>query len=349
MKNKKTAKSSGKRIALIALCSVLAIILAALLGVTIYAKNLLGKINYVDKENESTMSTEEVSQYLETLETETRDETMETINDDEIDWGENDTKIGESENIVNILLIGQDARAGWGRSRSDVMILATFNKEAKTLTLTSFLRDLYVQIPGYGNSKLTHTYVWGGMDLLNTTLENNFGVIVDGNVEVDFERFAQLIDLLGGVDMELRQDEAYYINNRVVGSTLSAGYQHLNGDQALIYARIRALDADADFSRTNRQRKVLTSLIEKFKTADLSTILSLLEEAMPMLTTDLTQSEIVSYVTELFPLLADCTVVSQRIPADNAYTLGYAGEMAVVKADMDAARKLLEDTLGVDD
>lgn len=345
---KNNKKSSGARKALIVLCVLLAIILTVLAGATIYAKSLLDKINYVDPKQEETMSPEEASQYLETMETDP-EATGPTMTDEDLEWGENNTQIGKSDNIVNILLIGQDARPGWGRSRSDVMILCTYNKSANTLTMTSFLRDLYVQIPGYGNSKLNHTYVWGGMELLNQTLENNFGIHVDGNVEVNFEGFSQLIELLGGVDMELRQDEANYINRKLGYAGLSAGQQHLNGEQTLWYARIRALDADADFSRTNRQRKVLISLLDAFKNSNLTTILSLLDQAMPMLTTDMTQAELVSYVTELFPLLADCTVVSQRIPADGTYSLPTINGMSVVKADMNAARQLLEDTLGVDE
>ncbi len=348
MKNRNKSRSSGLRRAMIALCVLLGIVLTVMLGASVYAKRLLDKMNYIPSGEEETMSSEEASQYLETMETDP-EATGATVTDEELDWGDNTTQIGKSDNIVNILLIGQDARIGEGRSRSDVMILCTFNKETKTLTMTSFLRDLYVQIPGYGNSKLNHTYVWGGMELLNETLEKNFGIHVDGNLEVNFERFAQLIDLLGGVEMELRADEASYINRKLGYSGLTEGMQHMAGDQALMYARIRYLDADGDFSRTNRQRKLMTSLIGEFKSASLTTILGLLEEAMPMITTDMTQAEIVGYVTELFPLLADATIVSQRIPADGAYSFASINNLSVITADMDAARKLLEDTLGVDE
>lgn len=343
---KRRTKHSAARTAMKMLCLVLGIILLVLVGATGYAQHLLGKINYI--RDEAQMSIDEAKQYLSTLETDP-DATGETLLDSDLDWGNsNADSIGKSDNIVNILLIGQDARPGEGRSRSDVMILCTFNKSQKTLTLTSFLRDLYVQIPGYGNSKLNHTYVWGGMELLNETLEENFGIHIDGNLEVNFERFASLIDLLGGVDMELRADEANFINRTVGYNGLSEGMHHLNGEQTLHYARIRKLDADSDFSRTNRQRKVLTSLFNEFKGASLSTMLSLVNEALPMVTTDMKQSQIISYATELFPLLADAKLVSQRIPADNTYTTPTINGMSVVKADMDAARQLLKDTLGAD-
>ncbi len=346
MAKKKKSKSSPVYKALAALCTFLGLVLAVLIVISTYAKGLLNKINYVDPGQEATMSSQEASAYLETLETDP-DATGPVMQDEELDWGDDPTtQLGKSDNVVNILLVGQDARPGEGRSRSDVMILCTFNKQTKTLTMTSFLRDLYVQIPGYSNSKLNHTYVWGGMDLLNQTLEYNFGIHVDGNLEVNFEGFAGLIDLLGGVDMELRNDEANYINGKLGYYSLTGGMQHLSGEQALWYARIRALDADADFSRTNRQRKLLTALFEQFKNSDVSTLMALMEEAMPLITTNMSQSELLSYAAELAPLLADTTLVSQRIPADGTYTLPTVNGMSVIKADMNAARELLEDTLG---
>jgi LCP family protein required for cell wall assembly len=202
-----------------------------------------------------------------------------------------------------------------------------------------------VQIPEYGNSKLNHTYGWGGFDLLNKTLENNFGIRVEGNLEVNFYRFAQLIDLLGGVDIELRADEAAWINSSVGYNGVGAGMQHLNGQQALAYSRIRSLDSDADFSRTARQRKVLTSLFNKFRQSDVETLMNLMEEALPMLTTDMSQLKLVSLAAEVLPILPECTLVSQRIPADGAYYCATAQGMSVIMADMDAARELIAKTM----
>lgn len=338
---------SAGRIVLAVICVVLAIVLAAVLGTAFYMKHLLNQINYVDKETQSYLSSEEVEQFLATEEVEYQDPTTQTLRDEDLDWGKNNTQIGKTEQIINILLIGQDSRSSTGRARSDTMILMTINKDAKTITLTSFLRDLYVQIPGYSNSKLNHTYAWGGFDLLNTTLENNFGIHVDGNLEVNFERFSQLIDLLGGVDIELTGAEAAVINNSVGYEGVGKGMQHLNGEQALVYARIRKLDSD--FNRTGRQRAVLTALFQKFRTADVATMMDLLEEALPMLTTDMTQTELLGYAVELLPTLSEYTLVSQRVPADGEYSFATINGMSVVKADMDAARKLLEDTLGTDE
>lgn len=338
-------KSNGKRNALIALCIVLAILLLLAVGVTIAVKTWLDKINYVDPSQQETMSSEEIQNFLEEEQAEEEDTTHPEMNEEDVDWGTGEAQVATGDGIVNILLIGQDRRSGEGRARSDSMILCTFNTKTNALTLTSFLRDLYVQIPGYGSSRLNHAYAWGGMELLNDTLEHNFGVQVDGNVEVDFTRFSQLVDLLGGVEIELRSDEANYINRSCSGS-LTAGLCLLDGQEALTYARIRKLDGDGDFGRTNRQRKVIMSALNQFRNASLGTVLDLLDEALPMLTTDMTQAQIVGYVTQLLPLLSGTTINSQRVPADGMYSGKSIAGMSVLIADMDAARQMLADTLG---
>ena len=335
------------RVVMVILCVVLGILLAVMLSLTVFSRYLLGLVNRTDGTPQETLTQEQIDA-LNKEETVSPDETISpVVDDDDIDWGDQEgTLIETGKDIVNIMLIGQDAREGEVRARSDSMILVTFNKKDNTITMTSFLRDLYVKIPGYADNKMNAAYAFGGMELLNETLEVNFGVRVDGNVEVDFSRFAELIDLLGGVDMELRQDEANYINQYTYRYELSAGMQHLDGEQALYYSRIRHLDADADFSRTNRQRKVLNALIEQFRSAKLTTLLGMLDDILPMITTDMDDDRIIKYVKDLAPMLADCTIVSQRIPQDGEYYGATINNMSCIVADMDAARELLKETMG---
>ena len=338
-------RNSGKRKALIALCSVLAVILTAMLGVTVAAHSLMNKMNRVEEGGNATISQQEMQEYLD-AEKENSGAEGPAISDSDINWGDGDaTLLGDSEDVINILLIGQDRRSGEERARSDSMILCTIHKEKKTIVLTSFMRDLYVQIPGYGNNRINASYAWGGMELLNQTLEKNFGICVDGNVEVDFNQFADIVDLLGGVPMELRNDEAQYINSDTQ-SSLSGGMQILNGKQALSYARIRSLDADADFSRTNRQRKVITALLGQLKDAGLVKLLGLLDDVLPMVTTDMSNGEILGYATKVFPVLSGASLSSQRVPADGAYYGAMIDGMSVLVADMDKTRDLLRDTIG---
>ena len=343
MAKKKKKRSSAKRRALKILNAFLSIILVLMLGITVMANGILNKLNRTDGKVE-TMSQEEIESYLEAEKVEDVG-TMPTMNADDVEWGEEAETITDSEKTVNILLIGQDRRPGESRARSDTMILVTVNKEEKSIILTSFLRDLYVKIPGYINNRLNASYSWGGMELLNQTLEQNFGVVVDGNVEVDFEQFAKIVDLLGGVDLELRGDEAHEINTEVGGS-LKKGMNHMNGEQTLTYARIRRLDSDRDFSRTARQRKVLTALVEQLKSSDTKALMDLLNGILPMITTDMSNVDILGHAATVFPMLADMTVISQRIPADGAYKNTAINGLSVVLADMDAARQLLQDTIG---
>ena len=336
-------RNSLKRAALSFLCIVLAVILTAMLSVTLYFQYLLKQINYVEHDETPTLSQEQLNEYL--AEEEDSDASAPSMDAGDVEFKDHTTQIGgKGSGLVNILLIGQDRRPGESRARSDTMILCTFNKHTKTLTMTSFLRDLYVEIPGYQDNRINAAYAAGGMSLLNETLKENFGIHIDGNIEVDFNQFAQSVDLLGGVTMELRQDEADVINRDAPG-TVSAGTQLLTGQQALAYARIRSLDADGDFSRTNRQRKVISALLDSYKNASLSTVLSLLDDILPMITTDMNDVKIIAYATELFPMLSGADIVSQRIPADGSYSGKMINGMSVLVADMEASRQLLEDTL----
>ena len=339
-------KRSVARVFLVILCVLLGLILAAGIAATVVGNSLYNKMNRIEQPQE-TLTQEEIQQILQEETVDPNGPTAPVMDEQDMNWGEKEVQIIESSGEkINILLIGQDARSGETRARSDSMILLTFDTDKKTVTMTSFLRDLYVKIPGYQDNKLNAAYAFGGMPLLNKTLEVNFGVQVDGNVEVNFSRFAEVIDLLGGVDMELRQDEANLINRKVGHSKLSEGMMHMDGDQALYYSRIRYLDADGDFSRTNRQRKVITALIDKFRNTDRVTLLGLLDDLLPMIATDMDRSDILKLAADLIPMLKDCTIISQRVPADGEYEFRTIRSMSCVVADMDAARELLMQTIG---
>lgn len=258
------------------------------------------------------------------------------LNPSTIRWTEVTQEVGENQELVHILLIGQDARPGETRARSDSMILVTFNQTTRNITLTSFLRDLYVQIPGYEDNRINAAYAFGGMELLDATLEQNFGVTVDANIAVNFDGFSSIIDVLGGVDIDLTDAEA-----QVLG--LSSGSQRLTGAQALSYSRIRMIDSD--FQRTARQRNVITSLFHALKSASLTQITELINTIFPLVTTDMSNGEIVSYVTELFPMLATSSITSNRIPADDTYSQHAIRGMSVLVADMDTNRDILRRTI----
>ena len=257
--------------------------------------------------------------------------------------GEFHSRHGET---VNILLIGQDRREGDAFARSDCMLLCTFCPEEQSLVMTSFLRDLYVTIPGHGKNRLNAAYAFGGSSLLRQTLEENLGITADGCVEVDFAGFPGIIDMLGGIDLALRQDEAESINRETGQSSLQQGHQHLTGQQALAYARIRDLDADGDFSRTDRQRKIISALFRGCVGKSLPELLQLYKKAAPMLSTDLRYGQLLTLMRSLSPMLSKMNVRSQSIPIEGSYTHQMADGMAVLAADLEKNRRFLQDTLG---
>ena len=245
---------------------------------------------------------------------------------------------------IHILLIGQDRREAEDLSRADSILLCTFQPDTAQVIVTSFLRDLYVPIPGHASNRLNAAYAHGGMSLLRQTLEENFEIPIDGCIEADFNQFAQVLDILGGVTVDLRQDEAETINKTVPGK-LTSGTQTLNGNQALAYTRIRNLDDDGDFSRTNRQRKVVAALLSSYQEASLITILSVIPKILPMLSTDMEYKQMISTVLQLLPMMGSCTITSQQVPSRDQYSYETIRGMAVLTADLASIRKNLKETI----
>lgn len=244
----------------------------------------------------------------------------------------------------NILIIGQQSRAGGETDDirlADTLILATINKQTKTIDLTSFLRDTYVKLPDFteASGKTHHCgrnrinvayhlgYLWGdlggAMQMINDCLYNNFGVEVDYDVEVSFDGFIDIVDMLDGIDVELSKDEAAYLNKdkRFVYYEVQPGMQHLDGMAALSYARMRKSNAgDSDISRTSRQRAFITAILEKVRNLDFWELYYLAKDALPMITTNMTDDEIMTLLWEVLPLLPDMEIRSHVIPAKGTWS-----------------------------
>lgn len=234
----------------------------------------------------------------------------------------------EDSNVYNILLLGNDSRSNNINERSDVMLLVSINTESKGIVLTSFMRDIYIYIPGYFSHRLNTANALAGPSLTVDTIEQNFGIAIDNYAEVNFIAFAEIIDTLGGVDIELTAAEA-----QVVGCGYDAGTYHLNGDQALSYCRIRKLDSD--FNRTERQRKLLMALWGDMNNISLTEAYSLMNTILPQVTTDLSQSDCLNLLA-LVTQISDYDLYSTRIPADGTYTLTMIDGMSVIRTDISA-------------
>lgn len=274
-----------------------------------------------------------------------------TLKPEEIKWEE--TKVAESvEGVTNILLIGQDARTGEARQRSDTMIICSLNEKTKEITLASLMRDMYVPIPGYDDNRINAAYAFGGMPLLDQVIEEDFGVKIDGNIEVNLEGFLGSMEAIGDLDLYLTASEAEYMNsNPAVGSGddtsseswyLEEGINTLTPSQALGFARMRNV-GNSDYRRTERQREVLYAAFHKLIGSDLSTLLKLSDEILPSLTTDLTSNEIVSLVTKAKDMkLAE---ESYRIPVDGTFSAESIRGMSVLVPDLNANSDRLKEYL----
>lgn len=317
---RKKPRETLARSAMKLLCTLLGIILAVMIAATWSFQYLMDQIRTIPPSDASALPVFSLSAVTEKV------TSLSTVTD--------------KKRVVNILLIGQDRREGESQARSDSMILCSFQPDTGNLTMTSFLRDLYLPIPGHGSNRINAAYAYGGMNLLEQTIEENFDIAINGSVEVDFQQFSGIIDLLGGVAIELRQDEAEVIN-RETGSSLTAGEQLLTGQQALTYSRIRSLDPDGDFSRTGRQRKVMDALLGTVRQAGPGSVVSLVNQLLPMITTNLSSGRLLLLAMELAPELLDLQSTSQQIPADGTFSDSTVDGMQVLVADLEANRDIL--------
>jgi LCP family protein required for cell wall assembly len=257
--------------------------------------------------------------------------------------------------VENILVVGTDARNTDENSRSDCMIIVSINRKYGKLVMTSILRDSYVEIPGHGQNRINAAFQFGGADLLIQTIEQNFKIGIDHYVKVDFFSFIKIIDALGGVDIDVDDGEAQYVNmylceiNQLLGveqgdgNLTVTGMQTLSGKQALSYSRIRYIGTD--FARTGRQREVINAMIKKAKTISPLQLLNVCNEILPELTTDISDSQL-SWLLMQAPLFLTYESSECRIPADGTWSNYVAGAgMEVLQLDFDANVEILQEAI----
>lgn len=232
--------------------------------------------------------------------------------------------------VYNVLLVGTDKESN-GASRSDTMMLLSIDRKNQQLKITSFLRDIWVEIPDHGNAKLNAAFAYGGADLMMRTIEWNFKIRIDNYILVDFDMFKALIDGLGGVDVEITAKEAKFIN-RTTHAKVTEGINHLDGDYALIYCRIRKLDSD--FMRTQRQRKVMTAIIRQVQENGIFKATSAATDVLPYITTDINSFKL---TLNAFGALKYISYESDQIqiPLNEAYKNKRIDGQSVLSVDFD--------------
>ena len=278
------------------------------------------------------------------------------------------------DNVINILLIGVDTRSSDPLEiigRGDTEIIVSVNRDTGAIKMTSILRDSLVSIPGYKNqTKINNAFqygcnrvkkgetkdkVHGGAALAMRTINKNFQMNIENYVAINFNGLASIIDAIGGIDIELTKAEARYINsylkkhppaydNKAKGERVkleeTAGVQHLDGVQAVMYARTRSLNGENDFNRTDRQRHLLDLLLKKvMESMDFSTLMDLIDVAITYSDTNMNFQTLFNLAGSVFPTLANASgeeslFEQMRIPMDKSYSYATVKGASVLKYNM---------------
>lgn len=323
---KQPGKKKGLKIFLIVIAVILVLLLLLAGAAYLYLQSKLKKMNIIELPKDTyayTEPTDEVTRPPETGAAETTEATTEAT-----------VPKMTADDIVNILFVGQAARAGEEETMADSTMLVSINTYTKEITCMSILRDSFVKLPDYkghqcGRAKFTVCYnlgyQWGGgtaggMEMTNICLKDNFGIEVDYNVEVSFDSFIKMIDYIDGVDIDLTQAEADYLNKDTlyVKRTIEPGVQRLQGMEALSYARMRkaAGDSESDIKRTERQRKVVEALLEKFRYRSIADLNKWIDILLPMVSTTMTPTDVTKLAARVLPIFSELKIKGATVPME---------------------------------
>lgn len=322
---KQPGKKKGLKIFLIVIAVILVLLLIFAGAAYLYLQSKLKKMNIIELPKDTYAYTEPTDEV--TRPPETGAETTEATTEATV------PKM-TADDIVNILFVGQAARAGEEETMADSTMLVSINTYTKEITCMSILRDSFVKLPDYkghqcGRAKFTVCYnlgyQWGGgtaggMEMTNICLKDNFGIEVDYNVEVSFDSFIKMIDYIDGVDIDLTQAEADYLNKDTlyVKRTIEPGVQRLQGMEALSYARMRkaAGDSESDIKRTERQRKVVEALLEKFRYRSIADLNKWIDILLPMVSTTMTPTDVTKLAARVLPIFSELKIKGATVPME---------------------------------
>jgi len=332
-KRKKKVKVPKKIKVLYSVLAIVMVLVGSFGVLVVYGNSLLNKMTYDDPDETVFIQSEDI------YNTEDYDPTLESFQESDVVFRtvDNGFKGRTEEGVYNILLLGEDHTDDETyRGNTDVIMVATIDTNSHQVKLTTFMRDIYVYIPGYSENKLNSVYAKGGIELLYETFSANFDLDLDGYFLVNFDSFEAIVDELGGVDITLDWEEANYLNTTNYISIESernvvVGEQHMTGSQALGYARIRYV-GNSDYERTERQRNLLTSIFNEFKNKNMLEMTSILDKVFPMVKTDLKSRDILTIATKaLSSNLKD--IETYRIPVDDTFSGGTIKDMSVLIID----------------
>ena len=328
---KQPKKKRGLKIFLIILAVLLVLGGIVVAAGAIYYNKMMNKMNIIELPEDTYVYTEEtqLTEATEAVLTEATAAATEEVT--EATTVVTEPPKAKAEDIINILVVGQSSRAGEESRMADTTMVVSVNTFDGTITVFSVLRDSYVKLPDYrghvcGRAKFTVCYglgyqwgdIAGAMEMTNICMRDNFGVEVDYNVEIDFESFIRVVDLMGGIEIELTEAEAKYLNadDLYVTYDVQPGLQYLDGMAALSYARMRKAegDNDSDIKRSARQRLVIETLLNKVRGLGLKELQSVADTLLPEITTTMTPADVVSVLTRIIPVFDQVKIVGETIP-----------------------------------
>lgn len=325
----KKKMSKGKKIAIIIISILL--LFAIIFGILLYiASSTLGKIGYEDL-----------------------DQSQLGLNNELYDEVSSNITKSEFNSIKNIALFGIDG------GRSDTIMIASINQTDHTIKLISIPRDTYVSVDGHAKTKINHAYAYGKEQLALKTINQNFGLNISEYVTVNFKGLINIINKIGGIELEITKAEMDYINNHVsesyamTGKTVkklsSYGKVYLTGEQALTHARNRTVGND--FTREERQRDVITAVMDKVSSMSLTKILGLSDSILSEVKTNLNISECMGILTNALSNSSEYinNVTSKQIPSEaegNGSGKGQKiGGIYYFVCDLDEASRAFKNTI----
>ena len=249
-----------------------------------------------------------------------------------------------NENIINVLLVGQDTGLEWNAStRSDSCMILSYDRANHNVKLISVMRDTWVPIEGHGWNRINAAYSFGGVGLLINTINDVYGLDIQNYVITGFDEFKLVIDEIDGLDMELTQKEAQYLN-KLTGAHLEEGMNHLDGELALAHARNRRT-GDGDFGRIQRQRNILLAAYQKVRSeSDAAELLKLMEFGLGNVRTNMDPSLILTLGMEVLQA-QDLQLAYSRVPQDGTWTYATKDGKSVLSVDLEENAAYLKDFL----
>lgn len=267
--------------------------------------------------------------------------------DDPLDGGVYEESIYKvdtiDENVVNILVLGEDTREGESGGRSDTMMVLSYNKKTGAAKLVSVLRDTYVPIAGHGTwNRVNTAYRFGGVGMAINTINQNFGLDIQYYISTDFQNMQEIVDMLGGLELTLTKKEAAYINNVTGTSDIpeADGTYTLNGAQVLAHSRNRKM-GDGDWGRTRRQRDVMLAFFNRAKQErDVASLLSLLNGITEHVKTNMSLGTMLD-LGQAAVFSNNFTLQGGHIPFDKTWNYARVNGASVIKADLDENKELI--------